>query len=368
MDCLEDFSQCPACNNKYDVVLILPCSHTICGRCVAAEEETGSHPLCHRDPRRSVCSVPCPCCRQPVELPCWTWSSASSCLPQHPTLRSEYANWDTGFKDGSARSHHEQEDSDCKSTLGSKRCSNAHSSFVLPVDGAVDLLEEEMEQSVYGLHFSLDPSSVPPPLRLSNTLLTVTYSDSGFSDPHPPIRNPALTPDSTGLFPHVSADVIIARGQYYWEVDVCNSSVYRVGVISSDGCNGWWLERNVSAFHAVYDGSCEPIDTVPPRIKTLGIFLSFEGGILSFHNPLTQEHLVTLPTRFSPSGVLPALGLGQGKLRLHCGLPTPPFVFLGKHSTFRGPCGPNSVWWHREVPFQSVKTVIQKFEKLASSN
>ncbi|XP_014873962.1 uncharacterized protein LOC106937119 isoform X2 [Poecilia latipinna] len=340
MDCLEDFSQCPACNKEYDVALILPCSHTICARCVAAEEETGSHPLC-----RSVCSVPCPCCRQPVELPCWTWSSAASCLPQHPTLRSEYANWDTGFKDGSARSHHEQEDSDCKSTLSSKRCSNVRSSFVLPVDGAVDLLEEEMERSVY-----------------------VTYGDSGPSDPHPPIRKPALTPDSTLLLPHVSTDVTIARGQYYWEVDVCNSSVYRVGVISSDGCSGWWLERNVSAFHAVYDGSCEPIGTVPPRIKTLGIFLSFEGGILSFHNPLTQEHLVTLPTRFSPSGVLPALGLGQGKLRLHCGLPTPPYVFLGKDSTFRGPCGPNRVWWHRAVPFQSVKTVIQKFEKLASSD
>ncbi|XP_027900447.1 uncharacterized protein LOC114161393 [Xiphophorus couchianus] len=235
MDCLEDFSQCPACNKEYDVVLILPCSHMICGRCVAAEEETGSHPVCRHDPRRSVCSVPCPCCRQPVELPCWTWSSAASCLPQHPTPRSEYANWDTGFKDRSARSHHEQEDSDCKSTLSSKRCSTARSSFVLPEDGAVDLLEEEMERSVYGLCFSLDPSSVPPPLRLSNTLLTVTYSDSGSSDLRPRIRKPALTPDSTVLLPHVSADVIIAQGQYYWEVDVCNSSVYRVGK-NSVGC------------------------------------------------------------------------------------------------------------------------------------
>ncbi|XP_036006092.1 probable E3 ubiquitin-protein ligase MID2 isoform X2 [Fundulus heteroclitus] len=261
------------------------------------------------------------------------------------------------------------EDIDGESTQSSRKCSNADSSLVLPVDGAVDLREEELEQSVYGLCFALDPSAVPPSLRLSNSCLTVTYSDSTPSRPHPPIkvRKPAVTPDSMALLPHVCADVIIARGQYYWEVDVCNSSVCRVGVISSDGCSSWWLERNASAFRAVYDGSCEPIGAVPPGIKTLGIFLSFEGGILSFHNPLTQEHLVTLPTRFNPSGVLPALGLRQGRLSLRCGLPVPSYVFLGKDSTYRGPSRPNGVWRHREVPFQPVRRVIQKFEKLALS-
>lgn len=29
--------------------------------------------------------------------------------------------------------------------------------------------------------------------------------------------------------PQVCADVVIAQGQYYWEVDVCNSSIYRIG-------------------------------------------------------------------------------------------------------------------------------------------
>lgn len=108
MDCLEDFSLCPACNKNDDIALILPCSHTICGRCVATGEKTGSHPLGRHDPRQSVCSVPCPCCRQPIELPCWTWSSAVSCLPRYPTLRSEHAYIDTGFKDRSAESHPDQ--------------------------------------------------------------------------------------------------------------------------------------------------------------------------------------------------------------------------------------------------------------------
>lgn len=112
------------------------------------------------------------------------------------------------------------------------------------MDGAVDLQEEEMEQSVFGesflpskhssrkqnqtsclifwsvsgLRFVLDPSRVPPSLQLSSSSLTVTYQGEAS----------AVTPDP-GVLPHVCADVVVARGQYYWEVDVCNSSVFRIG-------------------------------------------------------------------------------------------------------------------------------------------
>ena len=122
------------------------------------------------------------------------------------------------------------------------------------------------------------------------------------------------------------------------------------------------------SFCAVYDGCQEPVCAVPPQIKTLGIFLNMGGGVLSFHNPLTQEHLATLPTRFGPTGVTPALGLGQGRLRLRCGLPPPPHIFLSRHSAYRGPSGAGGGRWRRDVDFQSVRTVIQKFEELAVSD
>lgn len=86
--------------------------------------------------------------------------------------------------------------------------------------------------SILGLCFSLDPSTVPPSLHLSNSSLTVTYQ--GESPPGPPPDNKvrrSMTSDLgvTLALPQACADVVIARGQYYWEVDVCNSSVYRVG-------------------------------------------------------------------------------------------------------------------------------------------
>eukprot|EP00064_Thunnus_orientalis_P017857 superscaffoldBa00003914_g17943 len=223
-----------------------------------------------------------------------------------------------------------------------------------------------------GLCFALDPSTVPPPLRLSNSSLTVFYQGESPPGPLPDnrARRSMMTSDPGVMLalPQVCADVVITRGQYYWEVDVCNSSIYRVGVSSLDGSGGWWLERQGLSFCTVYDGSMEPLCTVPPQIKTLGVFLNIGGGTLSFHNPLTQEHLTTLPTRFNPAGVLPALGLGQGRLRLRSSLPTPPHVFLSKDSAYRGACGASGSRWRREIPFQSVRKVIQKFEELAASD
>lgn len=140
------------------------------------------------------------------------------------------------------------------------------------------------------------------------------------------------------------------------------------GVSSADGSGGLWLQRLGPSFSAVYDTTQEPLCTVPPRIKTIGVFLNFGGGILSFHNPLTQEHLVTLPTLFRPAGVRPALCLGQGCIRLRSGLPPPPHVFLCKNSTYRGPREAGAGRWAGKTQFQSVRKVIQKFEELSASN
>lgn len=161
---------------------------------------------------------------------------------------------------------------------------------------------------------------------------------------------------------------ILMHNQIHKSAEKTETFLSPSGVISVDGSNGWWLERHSLTFWAVYDGNCEQLCTIPPQIKTIGVFLNIGGGTLSFHNPLTQEHLTTLPTRFSTAGVVPALGLGQGRLRLRCGLPPPVYVFLSKSSTYREPHGNSRSEWRQEVPFQSVRKVIQKFEKLALSD
>lgn len=104
-DCAPQLSYCPACNQEYDIVLILPCSHTMCSHCIAAGERPSSSQPHHRSAGLPICSVLCPGCRHPVELPCWNWSSATSCLPRHPTLASACVSRETGARGGASEDH-----------------------------------------------------------------------------------------------------------------------------------------------------------------------------------------------------------------------------------------------------------------------
>ncbi|XP_078812666.1 uncharacterized protein LOC110016230 isoform X2 [Oryzias latipes] len=125
--------------------------------------------------------------RRYVELPCWSWGCATSCLPKHPSIKSEHVSRQMGFSDDSPEDcpHHAKEGAaharsdfnPLKSTsvVDSGKQSSFANSAETTLDGAVELQEKEMEQSVFGLFFSLDPSSVPPSLHLSSSCLTVSH-------------------------------------------------------------------------------------------------------------------------------------------------------------------------------------------------
>lgn len=102
IDCFQPLSRCPACNQEHDIVLILPCSHSMCGHCIPAGEGIRSGQSQHRTVGLPVCSALCPSCRHPVELPCWTWSSATSCLPKHPNLTPSCVSRKAGTTEGAS--------------------------------------------------------------------------------------------------------------------------------------------------------------------------------------------------------------------------------------------------------------------------
>lgn len=148
---------------------------------------------------------------------------------------------------------------------------------------------------------------------------------------------------------------------------VIHISFWPAGVSSLDGGEAWWFERHGSGFHAVFDGRRERLPSVPPQLKTVGVFLNVGGASLTFHNPLTEELLAAIPSLFTPP-LCPAFQLGQGRLKLRPGLPPPHHVFLSCNSGYRGPEGAGRGWWRRDVAFGSVRSVIQKFEEMAASD
>ncbi|XP_061774820.1 uncharacterized protein LOC133564486 isoform X2 [Nerophis ophidion] len=230
-DCLQELSECPACKRHNDVTLILPCSHTMCVHCMSAQEAKRSG----RSPRQDLnCSVLCPLCRYHVELPCETWSSALSCLPRYPTLKFK-----TDKREVASEPHQLQgETYSLVANEDTVQCSSACSFTIPPAESNVDLQEEEMESSVFGLRFALDPLTAPTSLHLSNSLLIVTYRGISPTCPLPNVRRLMMTSDPgvTQDLPEVCTDVIIAQGQYYWEVDVYNSSIYKIAAFRVTSC------------------------------------------------------------------------------------------------------------------------------------
>lgn len=80
---------CASCRRVFDVALILPCSHTLCARCLAegaGPVRGGGAVRGVASASRPICAVLCPNCRHSVELPCFDWSSALTCLPFDPTV------------------------------------------------------------------------------------------------------------------------------------------------------------------------------------------------------------------------------------------------------------------------------------------
>ncbi|XP_053502496.1 probable E3 ubiquitin-protein ligase MID2 [Ictalurus furcatus] len=333
-------SSCPLCGRVFDVPLLLPCAHTLCGRCLTEKARLDKRRSALRTASQgshTICAVLCPRCCHGIELPCSDWSSATACLPLDPTVV---------FDPGSGTQEEDEKEEEVRKKTAQKP------------GGDVDLSEEEMERSVSGLLFALDASSITPPLQLTNSALTVTFKDSGTQ---------AGGRDLCASLPHVCADVEIHRGQYYWEVDVCNSTLYRIGVSSLAGGDAWWFERRGSGFHAVFDGRRELLPSIPPQLKTVGVFLNVGGASLTFHNPLTEELLAAIPSIFTPP-LCPAFQLGQGRLKLRPGLPPPNHVFLSRNSAYRGPEGAGRGRWRRDVAFGSVRVVIQKFEEMSVSD
>lgn len=143
---------------------------------------------------------------------------------------------------------------------------------------------------------------------------------------------------------------------------------FHAGLSSLAGTRkAWWFEKCGSGFHAVFDGRHELLPSIPPHLKTVGVFLNVGGSSLTFHNPLTQELLAAIPSHFTPP-LCPAFQLGHGRLKLRTGLPPPSHVFLSRCSGYQGLGGAAGGRWRRDIAFGSVRTVIQKFEEIAASD
>ncbi|XP_027128881.1 E3 ubiquitin/ISG15 ligase TRIM25 [Larimichthys crocea] len=142
---------------------------------------------------------------------------------------------------------------------------------------------------LYGSIPVLDADTAHPKLQLSDNNRRVTYSEA----------QQAYTEHEARFssFPQVMASCALEGGRWYWEVDVsvdegrwkvgvCEGQIERKGQKDNSrlGFNSysWCLACDRRKVEALHNKVTVPVDA--EDLQRVGVFLDFEGGILSFFN------------------------------------------------------------------------------------
>ncbi|XP_059558036.1 butyrophilin subfamily 1 member A1-like isoform X4 [Myotis daubentonii] len=151
-------------------------------------------------------------------------------------------------------------------------------------------------ESSYAVNVILDAATAHPVLLLSEDGKRVTWQE-----PCQDLPNSSQRFDS---LPCVLGQKDISSGKCHWEVEVgdmqswdlgiCRDNVKRKGKVTMSPQNGFWAIR-------LYDGeywaltSPETRLTLRERPLSVGVFLDYEAGEVSFCNMTDGSHIFTFP-------------------------------------------------------------------------
>ncbi|CAL8376695.1 unnamed protein product [Gadus morhua 'NCC'] len=185
---------------------------------------------------------------------------------------------------------------------------------------------------------TLDPMTNNPWLQISEDQRGVQEGPAQAPDlPYSPQR-------FTG-WPGVTGWEGYGRGRHYWQVDIANTGVWRVGVTAVDAKRrgrvpmsprrGYWaLWRSAQQFYACTEPEPTPLPlAMAPR--HLGVYLDYEEGQVSFYNAKTQTHIFTFTGSFRGK-MYPLLAPLDGRTRLEVRPPPPPPPQLPRRGSVLG--------------------------------
>ncbi|XP_067851718.1 E3 ubiquitin/ISG15 ligase TRIM25-like [Heptranchias perlo] len=160
--------------------------------------------------------------------------------------------------------------------------------------GSEELKDREVMIRLYGQTPTLDPDTANPYLVLTDSNRTVSASGQ--------IQ---VLPRSAQIFdrwPQVLGTKGVSCGRSYWEIDVmegggawsigvCYSSISRKGVgnecLLGFNDKSWCVHSGPDAFSSLHNGKRIAVTAGKP--STVGVYVDFEGGIISFYSVSGSE-------------------------------------------------------------------------------
>ncbi|XP_039603195.1 SPRY domain-containing protein 4-like [Polypterus senegalus] len=175
------------------------------------------------------------------------------------------------------------------------------------------------------IKFKLDEKTAHSSLELFKKDTGVLYYMLGVD----PTKVPA-NPERFREWAVVFGDTAITTGRHYWEVSVCKSQEFRIGVADSDmsredcvGTNNssWVFGYTHRKWYAMTTNEMVPVSLVgkPDRV---GLLLDYDGQKLALVDPEKQSIIHVMTANFK-TPICPAFALWDGELVTHTGLQIP---------------------------------------------
>jgi len=135
----------------------------------------------------------------------------------------------------------------------------------------------------------------------------------------------------------VAGNVSIDSGRHYWEVVVCQSTIYTVGVAHADvarydwvgkNSKSWVLSRNNQCWSARHDNKDVILLSPIPFPKKIGVLLDYDNGTLSFFDGASGKKLHTFNPGAFRKPLRPSFALNNRSLTINTGIVVPDHLQL----------------------------------------
>ncbi|KAK7152422.1 hypothetical protein R3I93_010591 [Phoxinus phoxinus] len=135
----------------------------------------------------------------------------------------------------------------------------------------------------------LDPNTADARLLLSDDLTGVRTSRNSQPIPH--------NPERFEYYPCVLGSEGFDSGTHCWDVEVKESEYWTLGVTTASNQRKGFVFFSTDVWRVTYGWTLGY--RVKQKLDRVRVYLDYDGGMVSFSNPVTNTHLHTFTTTFT---------------------------------------------------------------------